>query len=450
MPNEDILFDMLQKILIFLERPVVQMQLITALIIIVLVLVLSKWLWSMKSRILPSWDDIDMNDLKQVYRQRLLVGTDYLIFPTLNIIAMTIAKNSFLTMGEPAGLLEFFIALSWAFLIYRFILIFLYIMFPLDIVRRYHKRLLDPLFYLFIVSQLIGQVTDLNQLAGVIIATLFEGDITLGAIFLATIGLYFWLDAVWGFQDISYRVITKYTNADPGAAEASLTLVRYVLIAVGMSIIFSSFNFNTATLAAITGGLSVGIGFALRETLSNFISGIILLFDGSLRPGDVVDMDGELSVVKRLDIRSTHVQTRNNVEIVIPNQTFFTSSFITYTGTDRTVRILIPAGASYNNDPEEVIKILEEVGQAHPEVKKEPKPAVFLVNFGDSSVDFKLAVWVDDPLRMMSVTSDLNRAIWQAFAKNNIEIPFPQQDLHVRSGISWEKADANLSALNMK
>ncbi len=118
-------------------------------------------------------------------------------------------------------------------------------------------------------------------------------------------------------------------------------------------------------------------------------------------------------------------------EVVIPNQTFFTSSFTTYTGTNRNIRLLIPIGASYNSDPEEVIKILEALCQSQPEIKRHPKPTAFLSDFGDSSVNFNLAIWINNPIRIASITSNINRAIWKAFAENNIEIPYPQQDIHL-------------------
>jgi small-conductance mechanosensitive channel len=432
------LLNLIEKLLIFLGRPGVQIQVAAMALVLVLSGLLSRWLWSLTSRRFPSWDEIDLSDRRQVYKRRLLVVVDYLILPILNIIAITIARNLLLTIGAFVGLLTAFMFLFWAFLIYRIFLGVLYVLFPFEDVRRFHLRLFAPLFGLFVAGRILGELTDLTMLGRVVVTTLFGSPITLGALFLATIGLYLWLDAAWGLQDVLYRLITNHTKADPGAVEATLTLARYILIVIGLIIVFSNLNFDTTTIAAITGGLSVGIGFALREVLSNFISGILLLFEGSLHPGDVVDVNGEISVVKRLTIRSTHVQTRNNVEVIIPNQTFFTSAFTTYTGTDRIVRLLVSIGASYNNNPEEVIKILEAVGQAHSEVQTYPKPTAFLTGFGDSSVDFNLAVWINNPTRIMPITSDINRAIWQAFAENKIEIPFPQQDVHLHNSLPQE------------
>lgn len=437
-PSLTTLIPLIEKLLIFLGRPSVQLQLMAFVIAIILAGLLTRLLWTLTARLFPSWDEVDLDDKRQVYRQRLYVAINYFIFPFLGLLATLIATRLVSATGAFIGLLSTFASIFWAFLTYRIFLGFLYILFPLEDVRRFHLRLFAPLFALFVAGQILNELTDLNELARVVVARLFESPITLGAIFLATIGLYLWIDAAWGLQDILYRVITQRTTADPGAVEATLTLGRYILIAIGLFIVFSTLNFDSTTVAAITAGLSVGVGFALREVLSNLISGIFLLFEGSLHPGDVVNVDGEISVVKRLTIRSTHVQTRNNVEVVIPNQTFFTSAFTTYTGTDRLVRLMIPIGTSYSNDPEEVITILENVALAQPEIQATPRPMAYLTSFGDSSVDFKLAVWIDNPIRMLPITSALNRAIWQAFAENNIEIPFPQQDIHLRSGVPWE------------
>ena len=437
-----VLFDLVDKLLIFLGRTDVQIQLLAIAVAVIGAWFVARLLWAFIAKRLPAWEEIDLSNRMQRYRQRLLISVNYLIYPVLIIGTGAIARAVVGASGTFIGLIETFIALAWFFLFYRLFLTFLYVLFDYDIVRRYHNRLLTPLFVVYIIFLILNELTDLDSLANGVVTTLFDSPITLGALFLATVGLYMWLTAAVGLQEVSYRLITSRTRSDPGAVEATLTLIRYLLIVIGVMIVISNLNFNTATVAAITGGLSVGIGFALREVLSNFISGIFLLFEGSLHPGDVIDIEGEISVVKRLNIRATRVQTLNNVEVVIPNQTFFTSSFTTYTGSNRQIRILIPVGASYNNDPEQVIKILEEVGLDHPEVLRLPKPMAMLTGFGDSSVDFSLAVWINDPTRLKPVTSELNRAIWKAFASHDIEIPFHQQDLHLRSGVPWEKLSA--------
>jgi potassium efflux system protein len=173
--------------------------------------------------------------------------------------------------------------------------------------------------------------------------------------------------------------------------------------------------------------------------VANFISGILLLFEQSLRPGDIVSVGGEMGEVKKLSIRATTVNTFDNIELIVPNQLFLTSTVTSYTRTDRFVRVLIPIGVSYNSDPEAVRETLLAVAQRHGLVQEQPEPVVHFMGFGDSSLDFRLAVWVDDPLLRLNVASDLRFMIWKAFAEHSIEIPFPQRELHLRSGVPWEE-----------
>jgi potassium efflux system protein len=208
------------------------------------------------------------------------------------------------------------------------------------------------------------------------------------------------------------------------------------LIGLGIVVILGYVGVNATALAAITGGLSVGIGFGLKEVISNFVSGIWLLFEGALKPGDIISVDGQMSQVKRLGVRATTVQVmRDNSEEIIPNQTFFTQNVTTFTGSDRLVCRHLKVGASYNCDPQKVMDILLQVVDQHPGVLKVPSPSAVFIGFGDSSLDFELSFWLDDPLPQIgkTITSELGCAIWKAFAENGIEIPFPQQDIHIRN-----------------
>jgi small-conductance mechanosensitive channel len=129
--------------------------------------------------------------------------------------------------------------------------------------------------------------------------------------------------------------------------------------------------------------------------VGNFISGILILFEQSLRPNDVLSINGSMAIVDDLNIRSTTVRTLDNVEVIVPNETFLTSAVTNDTKTNRLLRVLLTA--SYDSNPKEVRKILKKVAQEHPDVQKQPKAEVFLMEFADSSINFQLAVWLDDP-----------------------------------------------------
>jgi small-conductance mechanosensitive channel len=174
----------------------------------------------------------------------------------------------------------------------------------------------------------------------------------------------------------------------------------------------------------------------LQKIVSNFISGLMLLSEQSMLPGDVIDLNGRLGTVEQVNIRSTTIRTINNVDLVVPNETFITTEVTTFTKGDTRVRLLIPIGVSYHSDPRQVRQVVSKVAAEHSLVLSRPAPDLLFRGFGDSSLNFELAVWIDQPIRAPRITSDLYYMIWEALKAHQIEVPFPQRDLHLRSG--WE------------
>jgi small-conductance mechanosensitive channel len=223
---------------------------------------------------------------------------------------------------------------------------------------------------------------------------------------------------------------------DTAAITSVLIVTRYAVLGIGILVLASALGVNTASLAFIGGGLSIGIGFGLQQIVANFISGILLLFEQSLRPGDVIDINGQLGVVEKLNIRSTSILTNDNTQIIVPNERFLTNDLYTYTRDNSLVRVSLLLGVSYSSDPKFVRDLLLKTITQHGLTKNPPAPQVQFMGFGASSLDFRVLVWMDQPQQMSRYRSDLYYMIWEAFARNNIEIPFPQQDIHLRTG--WE------------
>ena len=179
---------------------------------------------------------------------------------------------------------------------------------------------------------------------------------------------------------------------------------------------------------AEAGGLSVGIGFGIKEIISNFISSLWLLFEGSVRPGEILMINGDPCTVRKLGLRATQLRRgRNGAELLIPNQNFFTQEAESYTAGETSRRDVVAVGAAYHHEPSQVIAVLEEVARQHEKVLQYPPPAAFTVDFSDSSINYKLLFWVRNPLEAFAVGSDLRQAIWTAFDENGIGIPFPQR-----------------------
>lgn len=341
------------------------------------------------------------------------------------------AQQQLAAAGRVTGLLNELISVF--VVLFAGELIMAVIIVPLDAREavRYRRRFFKPLMWIVIGLMVLDHITDIGTLAGAPVFDLFGSPISMGALFWATLGIWFWTDAINLLNTVVVNFVVKHTSLNDGSAEATLMLVRYALILMGITYGISQLQLSAATVAAITGGLSVGIGFGLREILSNFISGTFILFERSLRPGDIVEVDGQMGTVQRLSVRSTTVRTLDNEEIVLPNSAFFTDSFKSFTGTDERVRFNIVVLANCLNDPERVRAILEATAAAHPEVLDDPGPEAWVEDqFGNNVVSYRLHMWTSSPLCVPRLRSDMVRATWAAFRSAGIQLVFPDLELH--------------------
>jgi len=235
------------------------------------------------------------------------------------------------------------------------------------------------------------------------------------------------------FTRFPIEIGTQYTLA---------RLSQYVVMSLGIVFSFQFVGIDLSGLTVIFGLLSVGIGFGLQNLTSNFVSGLIVMFERPIAVGDRVLVDNIEGDVTEINIRSTRIQSVNNVSYIVPNTEFVSSTVVNYSHGEPEIKVDVEVGVSYNSDLELVKKTLFEIGSNHPEVSSlRNKPEVFLLSFGDSSWDMRLRVWVDNPKRKMYVLSDLNSAIVEKFRERKIEIPFPQRDLYVRglSAPEWKE-----------
>lgn len=420
--------------ILFLKRSDVQHQLLVITICVLVSWLLSKWFWYWLQKTFPQATTFIWSDARLPPRQYLAMLIQKLDFPLISFIALNLIQIFFTAQDWTRGLLATAIKLMWVYLLYRLFLSSLYAAFPIDIVRQYHYRLLAPLGFLFLLGTIVNLTNNLVQLSEFSPFQLFNTPITLGAIFILIAGLYFWIVTVILVEKLLLNFLCAGSQLDSGALEASLILIRYFLIAFGIVVILGYVRFNVTALAAITGGLSVGIGFGLQQVVSNFVSGFILLFERVLKPGDIISVDGQTSQVKKLGVRAiTVLILKDNSEKIIPNQTFFTSNVTTYTGSDRLINCSITVGVGYDSKAKQVMDLLLQIADEHPSVLKEPTPSAFLTDFGDSSLNFELKFWLNDINFKKRVMSDLSCLILDKFSEHKIEIPFPQRDIHIRS-----------------
>jgi small-conductance mechanosensitive channel len=230
-----------------------------------------------------------------------------------------------------------------------------------------------------------------------------------------------------------HRVLSR-TELDLGLRRAAGSILRYIAISVGFLIILQTAGIDLTTLNIIAGAVGIGIGFGLQNIVSNFISGLIILFERPIKIGDRIEVGNVEGDVIEIGARSTTVLTNDNIAIIVPNSQFITENVVNWKYNDASVRFKIKVGVAYGSDVRRVEKLLLDVAAKNPDVLKEPAPAVRFTAFGDSSLEFELRVWSTTLVhRKGALFSALNFAIYETFNEHQIKIPFPQRDLHVRS-----------------
>ncbi len=238
--------------------------------------------------------------------------------------------------------------------------------------------------------------------------------------------------ATWLTRTIE-RLLSRSTHISPGAKIGLSKTIKFVLYTLAALLALNAAGIKLGALAVFGGALGVGLGFGLQRIASNFISGFILVFDRSIRPGDVISINDKFGWVQELRARYIVVRDRDGVETLIPNENLITTEVINWSYSDPQVRLKLPVQISYGDDPQLAMEILLQAAQASARVIKDPAPAARLMGFGDSGIDLELRVWIRDPQQgVANVRSDVNLAIWKGFKEAGITIPFPQQDLYVK------------------
>jgi small-conductance mechanosensitive channel len=239
---------------------------------------------------------------------------------------------------------------------------------------------------------------------------------------------------------LNRKILPRFLK-DSGLCYTLSRMSQYLIVVLGIFVCFQFLGINMTGLAVIFGFLSVGIGFGLQNITSNFISGLIVLFERPISVGDRVTVNNIEGDVEEINIRSTKVKTLDNISIIVPNSEFVSKDVINFSHGDPSYRLSVEVGVSYSSDLDTVLKALNEIAEESDDVLDVPRHEVQLRNFGESTWDMKLMVWIPDVKKRYQVLNKLNQAIVRKFAEYEIEIPFPQRDLHVRSGLHKERGE---------
>ncbi len=236
------------------------------------------------------------------------------------------------------------------------------------------------------------------------------------------------------------KIFPRY-GLEIGISQSIATILRYVLIIIGLVIIFQTTGIDLGAVGLLIGALGVGIGFGLQNITNNFISGLIILFERPIKVGDRIEIDDLAGNIVDISARATTIITNDNIAVIVPNSDFIDTRVINWSHNNRMIRLSFPVGVSYNEDPEKIRTLLTEVANANPGILSSPKPYILFDGFGDSSLNFNVLVWTTEYIdRPKILRSEVYYEIFAKFKEHNVEIPFPQHDIHLKSGFEKEVA----------
>jgi small-conductance mechanosensitive channel len=236
------------------------------------------------------------------------------------------------------------------------------------------------------------------------------------------------------FRSFLSKRILSHTSMDRGRQYAFVRASGYVIFLLGLIVGLDSTGLNLRSVLVVGGALGVGIGFGLQNIVANFVAGVVILFEGPIKVGDLIDVGNTHGEVIRIGARGTWVRTFDNEVLIVPNSEFINSRVANWTANDRTVRFTVPVGVSYDSDLDMVCDVLLDIAKRNEHVLREPAPAALVTGFGDNSVNLSLRVSTTTMTdRMVFLKSDLFMEIFRVFREKKIEMPYPQHDVHVRS-----------------
>jgi len=252
---------------------------------------------------------------------------------------------------------------------------------------------------------------------------------------LAIVLLIFFITKILlGFIRIAIFRKRKFKKLDHSSSYSIYQIIRYILWIISISLILETIGISITVLIAGSAALLVGIGLGLQQTFNDFISGLILLIEGTTKIGDVLEIDGDIVIIQKIGLRTSKGLNRDDIIMIIPNSLITTNKVINWSHQSKKTRFKINIGVAYGTDVDLVIKVLEESALSHPDITDKNQIEARLIDFGNSSLDFQVLFFSDNVFRIEKVKSDIRRIINRKFAENNITIPFPQVDVHYKPG----------------
>jgi small-conductance mechanosensitive channel len=303
---------------------------------------------------------------------------------------------------------------------------------------RFVGRIFTVIVWVFVAASILEIVDD--------VAAILDGiGFTVGAMrisvlsvlqMLVFVGGLLWIAAHAG--DFFDRRVQKVEELTPSLRVLLGKIIRIALVVLAVMIAMQALSIDLTALTVLSGAVGVGIGFGLQKVVSNFISGMIILLDQSIKPGDTITLGETFGWIRELRARFVSVVTRDGREYLIPNEDFITTQVINWSFSDRYVRLDVPFGVAYDSDPHQVIDIAIEAAASVERVESRYRsPVCWMTEFGDSSINFLLRFWIDDPQQgLTNIRGTVMLALWDAFKENDIKIPFPHREVIMKTPVT--------------
>lgn len=364
-------------------------------------------------------------------RRILLRGSERLAFPLTALLVTLTGRAALLAAHRPGEILAVMTPLLLSLAAIRLLVYFLRQGLRPGPTLRAWEQIVGLSIWAVVALHLLGWLEPLSKLLDrvqltpgthpITLLTLFKAGMLIGVVFLLT----------WWVGSAIERQIMAAGGISAGLRVGIAKVIKFVMLVFGLLIGLNLVGIDLTAFTVFGGALGVGLGLGLQRIASNLVSGFILLFDRSIRPGDVISIGDRFGWVQELRARYIVVRDRDGVETLIPNENLVTSQVINWSYSDRKVRLKTPVTISYADDPEHALRLMEEVARAHPRILDDPSPGARLLSFDDNGMRLELRAWIQDPeAGINNIRSELNLAIWRAFKTHGITIPYPQRVVH--------------------
>ncbi|MEX2497474.1 MAG: mechanosensitive ion channel domain-containing protein [Wenzhouxiangellaceae bacterium] len=305
--------------------------------------------------------------------------------------------------------------------------------------RKTFAKLFALAAWLYVAAVLLGVTGDIRAILDGALIPVVDISLWRALTSLIGVGILLWVSLKLGnLLDTRIQTVEDLT---PSLRVLLGKITRISLLVFAILIGMQILDLNLTALTVLSGAIGVGIGFGLQKVVSNFISGIIILLDESIKPGDTITLGETFGWVRELRARFVSVITRDGREYLIPNEDFITTEVVNWSFSNKYVRLDVPFGVSYSSDPHEVIRLATEAAAAIDRVDaKYQQPVCWMTEFGDSSINFLLRFWIDDPQRgLTNIRGTVLLALWDTFKENGINIPFPHREVIMRTPVTVQQ-----------